>query len=212
MTSVDFRLYLVTDRLQTGGRPLVPLLSQAIDAGVSAVQLRGAGTWARARFLHSRKKSVRSLGNVERNCFINDRVDLVNAVGRRGRASAGQQPAGARCAPDPGTGAVDRPSRRIRPTKRHEPKPTAPISPCSARSTTRRRSAGTGRRSGIGTLEDACRRCRIPILPSGASRRRGRPKSGGPGAFGVAVISAVLAAEDVGDAVRRLVSAVTSPV
>ena len=33
MPSVDFRLYLVTDRHQTAGRPLLSVLRQAVSAG-----------------------------------------------------------------------------------------------------------------------------------------------------------------------------------
>ena len=40
MPAVDFRLYLVTDRHQTAGRPLLSVLRQAVSAGVRAVQLR----------------------------------------------------------------------------------------------------------------------------------------------------------------------------
>ena len=40
MPSVDFRLYLVTDRQQTAGRPLVSVVGRAVSAGVRAVQLR----------------------------------------------------------------------------------------------------------------------------------------------------------------------------
>ncbi|MGB7951556.1 MAG: thiamine phosphate synthase, partial [Candidatus Binatia bacterium] len=40
MNAVDFDLYLVTDRTQTGGRDLLWVIEQALDAGVKAVQLR----------------------------------------------------------------------------------------------------------------------------------------------------------------------------
>lgn len=78
MPSVDFRLYLVTDRHQTAGRPLVSVLGQAIRAGVRAVQLR-------ERDLPIRE--LRSLAmELQREfpdvrLFINDRVDL--ALGLR---------------------------------------------------------------------------------------------------------------------------------
>ena len=40
MRSVDFDLYLVTDRKTTGGRDLLWVLEQALEGGVRAVQLR----------------------------------------------------------------------------------------------------------------------------------------------------------------------------
>ena len=40
MRSVDFDLYLVTDRKTTGDRDLMWVLEQALEGGVRAVQLR----------------------------------------------------------------------------------------------------------------------------------------------------------------------------
>ena len=37
---VSFRLYLVTDRTRTGGRPLPEVVEAAVRGGVDAVQLR----------------------------------------------------------------------------------------------------------------------------------------------------------------------------
>ena len=36
----EFRLYLITDRHQTGGRPLAEVVRRALEGGVRAVQLR----------------------------------------------------------------------------------------------------------------------------------------------------------------------------
>jgi thiamine-phosphate pyrophosphorylase len=71
---------------------------------------------------------------------------------------------------------------------------------------------GYGPPIGIATLEDACRRCRIPVFAIGGITPPRAFEVRRAGAFGVAVISAVLGAEDVGDAVRRLASAVTASV
>ena len=37
---IDFSLYFVTDRQQTGGRPLIDVVHAALDGGVRAIQLR----------------------------------------------------------------------------------------------------------------------------------------------------------------------------
>lgn len=77
MPSVDFRLYLVTDRYQTAGRPLLSVVKRAVDAGVRAVHLR-------ERDLPTRELLALA-GALQRetpqvNLMINDRVDLTLAL------------------------------------------------------------------------------------------------------------------------------------
>ena len=63
---------------------------------------------------------------------------------------------------------------------------------------------------GLQTLEKACRAVRIPIVGIGgvtAARAREMRQAG---AFGAAVITAILSADDVESAVRELVDAVMS--
>lgn len=79
MASVDFRLLLVTDRTQTGGRSLPLLLRQAINAGLPAIQLR-------ERDLPTREllQLAREIHSITKPCgvplIINDRVDLMLAL------------------------------------------------------------------------------------------------------------------------------------
>ena len=79
MASVDFRLLLVTDRTQTGGRSLPSLLRQAINAGLPAVQLR-------ERDLPTRDllQLAGEIHAITKPCgvplIINDRVDLMFAL------------------------------------------------------------------------------------------------------------------------------------
>ena len=81
MPSVDFRLYLVTDRHQTAGRPLLSVLAQAVGAGVRAVQLRERDLPTRA-LLSLAIDLQRELP--EAKLFINDRVDLALALSTQG--------------------------------------------------------------------------------------------------------------------------------
>ncbi len=78
---VDFDLYLITDRHQTGGRALEEVLQQACRAGVEAIQLREKDMAAvdllkLARGLKASLKGVR--------IFINDRVDVAVAASADG--------------------------------------------------------------------------------------------------------------------------------
>ena len=55
MNAVDFDLYLVTDRNQTGGRDLLWVLQQALDGGVKAIQLREKDLSGKDLFLLAEK-------------------------------------------------------------------------------------------------------------------------------------------------------------
>lgn len=83
MARIDFSLYLITDRHQTAGRPLLPLLGRALAAGVKAVQLRekDLGTRSLAELAGELLALTRKHDGL---LFINDRVDLVLAVGADG--------------------------------------------------------------------------------------------------------------------------------
>ncbi len=72
MPSIDFRLYLVTDRHQTMGRPLLSVVRRAVRAGVRAVQLRERDLPTR-ELLVLAKEFQREMP--EAKLFINDRVD-----------------------------------------------------------------------------------------------------------------------------------------
>lgn len=77
--AVDFNLYLVTDRNRTGGRPLVPSITEALKGGVKAVQLREKDLKTR-EFL-SLAYELRELTlRYDARLFINDRVDIAIAV------------------------------------------------------------------------------------------------------------------------------------
>lgn len=79
----DFRLYLITDRHQTGGRPLAEVVRRALEGGVRAVQLRekdlsGAALYRLARELR------RLTSDFEARLIINDRPDIALAAGADG--------------------------------------------------------------------------------------------------------------------------------
>jgi thiamine-phosphate pyrophosphorylase len=76
----ELRLTLVTDRAQTGGRELVPVIQECLAAGLPAVQLRekDLGAAELARLGHA----LRALTAEHRALLIvNDRVDVALAVG-----------------------------------------------------------------------------------------------------------------------------------
>ena len=80
---VPFRLYLVTDRTRTGGRPLPEVVEAAVRGGVDAVQLREKDLPAGALFELARELRRRCTRHGVR-LLINDRIDVALAVGADG--------------------------------------------------------------------------------------------------------------------------------
>jgi thiamine-phosphate pyrophosphorylase len=83
VVAIDFDLYLVTDRNQTGGRDLLWVLEQALDGGIKAIQLREKDLTGRELFLLA-ERSHKLCQEYHAALFINDRVDVALAVDAAG--------------------------------------------------------------------------------------------------------------------------------
>jgi len=76
---VDFNLYLITDRNQTGTRPLLETVEAALKGGVRGVQLREKDLSSRE--LYELAYNLRNLTKkYNARLIINDRVDIALAV------------------------------------------------------------------------------------------------------------------------------------
>ena len=207
MLTLSSRLLVVTDRHQTNGRPLVPLLQQVLTAGTPAIQLRERDLSARelVTLAHEAQAVTASRGA---QLLINDRIDVALAlegVGVHLRSnslpvSVARQMLGPQRllglsvhSVEEGLSAQSQGADYIvlgpvyeTPTKQMYGPPL-----------------------GIHTLEKACGLIRIPIFGIGgvtAARAREMRRAG---AFGAAVITAILGAKDVESATRELVDALT---
>ena len=79
MQTAEFRLYLITDRYQTCGRPLVNVVRQALDGGVRAVQLREKDLPSAEMYCLAME--IRRLTTeYGAQLIINDRMDIAQAV------------------------------------------------------------------------------------------------------------------------------------
>lgn len=83
MPTPAFHLYLVTDRTQTRGRDLLWISEQALDAGVKAIQLREKDLGGKDLFQVAEKMS-RLCQTYGSSLFINDRIDIALAVDAAG--------------------------------------------------------------------------------------------------------------------------------
>jgi thiamine-phosphate pyrophosphorylase len=79
----NFDLYLITDRKLTHGRDLVWVLERALDGGVKAVQLREKNLSGKELFTLA-ERVTRLCQRYNTQLFINDRVDVALAVDAAG--------------------------------------------------------------------------------------------------------------------------------
>jgi thiamine-phosphate pyrophosphorylase len=79
----DFDLYLVTDRKLTHGRDLLWVLESALDGGVKAIQLREKDLSGKQLFILAQRVSE-LCHRYQAQLFINDRVDVALAVDAAG--------------------------------------------------------------------------------------------------------------------------------
>jgi thiamine-phosphate pyrophosphorylase len=206
MLTLSSRLLVVTDRHQTNGRPLVPLLQRVLAAGTPAIQLRERDLSVRELLTLARE--VQAVTALHRSqLLINDRIDIaltLDGVGVHLRSNS---------LPVPVARQLLGPQRLLG------------ISVHTVEEAVQAESQGAdyiilgpiyetpskqmfGPPLGIQTLEAACRIVRAPIIGIGgvtAVRAREMRRAG---AFGVAVIAAILGATDVEYATRELLDAV----
>ena len=208
MPTLSSRLLVVTDRHQTNGRPLVPLLQRVLAATTPIVQLRERDLSARELVRLAREVQAVTASSHRSQLLINDRIDVALAlegVGVHLRSnslpvSVARQLLGA---------------QRLLGISVHSVEEAMQVESQGADyiilgpiyATPSKQMFGPP--LGIHTLEKACRLVRIPIIGIGgvtAARAREMRRAG---AFGVAVITAILGAADVESATRELLDAVT---
>jgi thiamine-phosphate pyrophosphorylase len=207
MPTLSSRLLVVTDRHQTNGRPLVPLLQQVLTAAAPIVQLRERDLSARE--LVKLAHEVQAVTASHRSqLLINDRIDVALALEGVGvHLRSNSLPISV--------------ARRLLGAQR-----LVGVSVHTVEEAMQVESQGAdyiilgpiyatpskqmfGPPLGIHTLEKACRLVRIPIFGIGGVTAVRAHEMRRAGAFGVAVITAILGAIDVDSATRELLEAVT---
>lgn len=207
MPTLSSRLLVVTDRHQTKRRALVPLLERVLTAGLLTVQLRERDLSARELVTLAREVQAVTASS-KSQLLINDRVDVALAlegVGVHLRSNS---------LPLPVTRKMLGPQRLLG------------MSVHAVEEAVRAEAAGAdyivlgpiyetpskqmfGPPLGIHTLEKACTLVRIPIIGIGGVTAARAREMRHAGAFGAAVITAILGADDVESATRELLDAVT---
>ena len=208
MPSLESRLLLVTDRQQTKGRPLVSVLAQALKAGRPSIQLRERDLCAK-ELLALADEIQQLTGPRGVQLVINDRLDVALSLEGAGvHLRSNSLPVSvARRLIGP---------RRVLGASVHSVKEAVEADAGGADYIVLGPIYDTpskhmyGPPLGLSTLEGAARAVRVPIVGIGgvtAARARDMRLAG---AFGVAVVTAVLSADDVEGATRALLDAVAS--
>lgn len=190
---IDFSLYLITDRRQTAGRPLVEVVEAALSGGVRAVQLREKDLPAAE--LYELAWELRALtARYDARLFINERIDVALAVEADGvHLGVNSLPvtAARRIAPDLLIGysshAVGEAAAAL--AKGADFVTFGPVFPTPSK-------AAYGEPLGLQALAEACARLRGPVFALGGVRQDNLGQLVATGCERVALISDILAAPD----------------
>lgn len=190
---IDFSLYLITDRHQTMGRPLLEVVEAALSGGVRAVQLREKDLPAAE--LYELAWELRALtARYDARLFINDRIDLALAVEADGvHLGVNSLPvtAARRIAPDLIIGysshAVGEAAAAL--AKGADFVTFGPVFHTPSK-------AAYGEPQGTAKLAQACAQLHGPVFALGGIKQGNLDQVTAHGCYRVALISAILAAPD----------------
>ena len=208
MPQSNFDLYLVTDRTLTHGRDLLWVLERALDGGVKAIQLREKDLSGKQLFILAQRVS-QLCHRYQAQLFINDRVDVALAVDAAGvhlaetsmpvpiaRSLLGGQRIigvsihsleGARKAQREGADFIVFGPVYFTPSK-----------------------ANYGIPQGLDALGKIVATTSLPVYAIGGIKSENLPETQKVGSRGVAVISAIMSADDPGQVTQQLLALFTS--
>ena len=207
MPTLSSRLLVVTDRHQTKGRSLVPLLQRVLTVGIPAIQLRERDLSVRELVALAREVQAVTASR-KSQLLINDRIDVALAlegVGVHLRSNSLPLPV-ARKMLGP-QWLLGMSVHAVEEAMQAEAQGADYLVLGPIYETPSKQMFGPP--LGIHTLEKACTLVRIPIIGIGGVTAARAREMRHAGAFGAAVITAILGADDVESATRELLDAVT---
>jgi len=207
MLTLSSRLLVVTDCHQTNGRPLVPLLQRVLTAERPTIQIRERDLSARELVALAREVQAMTVSR-RSQLLINDRIDVALAlegVGVHLRSNSlpvtvARKLLGAERLLGISVHAIEEAVQAE--AQGADYVILGPIYETPSKQL-------FGSPLGIHTLEKACRLVGIPIIGIGGVTAARAHEMRDAGAFGVAVIRAILGAADVESATRELIDAMT---
>ena len=194
MSKIDFNLYLITDRSQSTGRPLKETIREALEGGVRAIQLREKDLPDEELFRVALdlRTLTREFGS---HFLINSRTDVCREVGADGvhlgrfgiSIAQARHELGSSCLIGYSAHSV---SETLIAEKAGADFVTfGPVFHTPSK-------ADYGDPVGLVTLEEACSTLDIPVFALGGVKQGNIPDVMAAGAKGIALISAIIAAQD----------------
>ncbi len=196
------RLYLITDRRRTGGRPLLQVLEAALEGGVRMIQLREKDLSGR-ELLDLAAALRRLTHRYGAKLLINDRIDIALAVDADGVHLPADSFA-------PGEALALLGEGKIVGVSTHAAAEAEIAAGQGATFITfgpvyfTPSKAPFGEPRGTGELEDVCRKVNVPVYALGGVDAGKAAEVTAAGAFGAAMISAILSARDVKGEAERI--------
>ena len=206
---MDFCLYLITDRKKTaGGRPLEDVLRSTLDAGVKGILLREKDLPDRELLLLAER--VRDLTNMFRaRLLISERVDIALATEADGVHISGRSLPVKAARKLMGVEKYVSASTHSLAEALHAEEDGADFITFGPVYQTPSKAA-YGPPVGLSALEEACSRLTIPVFALGGIKEENVVDTLKAGAFGVAVISGIIGAEDPARAFSSLMAKIRS--
>jgi len=194
MSKIDFNLYLITDRSQSTGRPLKETVREALEGGVRAIQLREKDLPDEELFRVALdlRTLTREFGS---HFLINSRTDVCREVGADGvhlgrfgiSIAQARHELGSSCLIGYSAHSV---SEALIAEKAGADFVTfGPVFHTPSK-------ADYGDPAGLVALEEACSTLDIPVFALGGVKQGNIPDVMAAGAKGIALISAIIAAQD----------------
>jgi thiamine-phosphate pyrophosphorylase len=201
---VDFRVYLITDRRQAPGGDIAGAVAGALDGGIRAVQLREKDLPGGELFRLAERMRDLTASHGAR-LFINDRVDVALAVGADGvhlggasiPASVARGLLGKEALIGCSTHGVGELREAV--SQGADFVTFGPVYPTPSK-------AVYGPPVGISALAAACREAAVPVFALGGVKAENAGEVTAAGAFGIALISGIVAAADPRGAAAELVA------
>ena len=201
---IDFKLYAITDRHRCAPTPLTDVISELLDAGVTAIQLREKDLNS-DELMHLAQPIVALCRNYKAKLFINTDTRVARKVGAAGvHLPAYAESVGSVKAQIGDGFAVGCSVHSFEAAAKREAEGAdfltySPIYPTASK-------PGYGPAVGVENLTQVVRRVKLPVFALGGITPARASECLAAGAFGVAVMSGVMAPKNAGKLVKRFFS------
>lgn len=202
---IDFRLYAITDRHQCAPTSLTEVVSELLDAGVTAIQLREKDL-SDTELIHLAQPIVDLCRNYEAKLFINTNARVAHDVGATGiHLPANAESVDSVRAQTDGIFYVGCSVHSFDAAEKREAEGAdfltySPIYPTASK-------PGYGPAVGVKSLAEIAALIKLPVFALGGITPERATECLAAGAFGVAVMSGVMSPRNAGKQAKRYLEA-----